>query len=504
MNLVNKIEDTNKNQKSIIKKTIHFLKRKSLPYFLTLSMATCGAFILNGCGGKSLDNYNKFNSHDISQTVLSAGGKSDSHHTTQSRYHIEVTPKKAQTTIGETLEFSAVGWDDNGTPKDKTDDIGPYPVDVKWNIKGGNIGEIFPEVGPETTLMAINFLPENKENVKGLVCATYYTPKGKKLSVRSNVTIYPVDWQENYENYDYWEAKADMPTARASFASVTVNGKIYAIGGNNVPQSGYCGLTEVEEYDPNTDTWLTKRNMPTGRQCFSAAAINGKIYAIGGYRGGYQTAVEEYDPVADTWLTKRSMPAGRAITTASAVNGKIYVIGGYNICSRSTDKVEEYDPEIDFWSTKASMPTARMGTTSSMVNGKIYVIGGHDDFNYLGTVEVYDPATDIWETGFTMMPTARYSATASVVNGKIYVIGGENSGIYNTVEEYDPETDTWRSSDINAYDFTPGEQDLTPMITARNGLESAVVDNKIYVIGGYHDPYTIGNKVEEYTPPLQK
>ena len=58
------------------------------------------------------------------------------------------------------------------------------------------------------------------------------------------------------------------------------NGKIYAIGGG---LQG-VGFSTVEEYDPATDTWTKKADMPTGRFALSTSVVNGKIYAIGGNR----------------------------------------------------------------------------------------------------------------------------------------------------------------------------------------------------------------------------
>ena len=90
------------------------------------------------------------------------------------------------------------------------------------------------------------------------------------------------------------------------------------------------------------------------------------------------------------------------------------------------------------------------------------------------------------------MPTARWSPTSAVVNGKIYVIGGGESepgeGVYSTVEEYDPATDTW----------TPKAN----MPTARGWTSpsSAVVDGRIYVIGGWNDGSKTISTVEEYDP----
>jgi N-acetylneuraminic acid mutarotase len=58
------------------------------------------------------------------------------------------------------------------------------------------------------------------------------------------------------------------------------NGRLYAIGGNTA-----AGVTTaVEEYNPTTNTWAAKANMPTARRRLGvAAASNGRLYAIGGY-----------------------------------------------------------------------------------------------------------------------------------------------------------------------------------------------------------------------------
>ncbi|MBI1925875.1 hypothetical protein HYR99_16695 [Candidatus Poribacteria bacterium] len=212
-----------------------------------------------------------------------------------------------------------------------------------------------------------------------------------------------------------WTKKADMPTARSYFSTSMVNGKIYAIGGTNLPPATIpapIALT-VEEYDPATDTWTKKSDMPTARSALSTSVVNGKIYVIGGYGTGWTPlrTVEEYDPVTDTWTKKSDMPTARGFLAASVVNGKIYAIGGYEgfILSTSTlSTVEEYDPVTDTWTKKSNMPAVRGFLAASVVNGKIYTIGGDTSHNgpALSTVEEYDPATDTW-TKKSDMPTAR-------------------------------------------------------------------------------------------------
>ena len=84
------------------------------------------------------------------------------------------------------------------------------------------------------------------------------------------------------------------------------------------------------------------------------------------------------------------------------------------------------------------------------------------------------------------MPTARYGMTSAVVDGKIYVIGGYLSGFLSTVEIYDPGTDTWSTG--------------TNMPTARRYMSSAVVDGKVYVIGGRNTGTASLSTVEIYDP----
>jgi len=247
---------------------------------------------------------------------------------------------------------------------------------------------------------------------------------------------------------DTWTTKSEMPTARQGLSTSVVDGKIYAIGGGASPSSSYQWaetFSTVEEYDPATDTWTRKADMPTARGWHSANVLDGRIYVIGGSSsvpsgGTAILALEVYEPATDTWTRKGDIPARRGAGFSSVVDGKIYAFGGYE----GLGKVHEYDPVTDTWIQKADMPTRRCGLSTSVLDGKIYAIGGHPGFSpYTGlaTVEVYDPATDTWTTG-PDMPTGRCGVRTSVVDGKIYAFGGYMGTWLGpmcvTVEGYDP------------------------------------------------------------------
>jgi len=180
------------------------------------------------------------------------------------------------------------------------------------------------------------------------------------------------------------------------------------------------------------------------------------------------------------------MPTARAALVAIEVNNKIYAIGGVDCvggCYRPLAVNEVYDPATNTWTTKAPMPTARFRISAATVNGKIYVFGGgtgavSGSGNRFDVVEEYNPITDTWTTK-NNLSTVRDMTAAAVVNNKIYLIGGNLSTLN---EEYDPVTDTWTTK--------------APMLTGRRYPGAAVINNKIYVIGGFR--HMTPN--EEYDP----
>jgi N-acetylneuraminic acid mutarotase len=191
------------------------------------------------------------------------------------------------------------------------------------------------------------------------------------------------------------------------------------------------------------------------------------------------------------------MNIARSAFAADTVNGKIYAIAGtVDIAAKvggilsGISTVEEYDPITDKWTFKLDKPTAGWGLHACTLGEKLYVTGGNIKWPDISpALEVYDPATDSWDTTKNPMPTAKYSHSTCVWNGKIYAFGGwNNSGngpMYADVDEYDPEKDLWT------------EKPAMPLKLAVFG--TAVLNNKVYIIGGTSTlhPFTSMNTVYE-------
>jgi len=284
-----------------------------------------------------------------------------------------------------------------------------------------------------------------------------------------------------------WTNKADMPTPRWGLSSAVVDGKIYVIGGGTSeggPDEKL--LAALEEYDPVTNTWTRKDDMPTPRGWMSpsSAVVDGKIYVIGGGASWDEAdcckpTVEEYDPSTDTRTRKADMPTGRDSLATVAVDGKIYAIGGLlswdDLLGLRT--VEEYDPATDTWTRKADMPFGVWGLCASVVSGKIYAIGGRPRLQAIPIVQEYDPATDTW-TRKADMPIGTSQMGSVVLGNKIVVMGGwlwSANQPYTTLQIYDTETDTWTI-----------EADLP---FKRAVFSAEVVNNRVYAIGGTDRPH---------------
>ncbi len=236
-----------------------------------------------------------------------------------------------------------------------------------------------------------------------------------------------------------WTSKQSMPAARYASAFAATNGKLYVFGG----RFGESIFGDSYAYDPGANSWSVLASMPGPRGAGNGAGvINGKIYIAGGVSPGSPNFINnnllEYDPVTNAWTSRANMPTPSAEGATEVINGKLYVVTS-NDGSVFRNWLHVWDPSNNTWTQLASSPVAHVSPASGTINGKLYLVGGINT----DQLDVYDPATNTWQT-LAPMPTSRASMRAVVLNGKLYVIGGSAaSGITNVVEVYDPATNTW-------------------------------------------------------------
>jgi uncharacterized repeat protein (TIGR01451 family) len=346
-------------------------------------------------------------------------------------------------------------------------------------------------------------------------------PIGQCGTVVNNKMYVFGGWWGSYQNtvYEYseatgWSTKASMPTARDNATAAVYNGKIYVIGG----ESGQPNLQQpqnvVEMYDPIADTWTSAAPLPTARNYLGwsgAPTVDGQIYVTAGI------PAYAYDPSTNVWQTLNPLPAGAGGSTAvngvlytlspqhifqgipasrqapidwiektpmpvtvgaygyATLGNQIYLIGGGNWDKDNTTTVQRYTPAINSWEvdtnhggTLAPLPQPRALLVCGVISGKIHCLGGWQNGAYTGDHFIYDPMANAWTTG-TAIPQYPIGQFAAVVNNKMYVMGGWWGSYYNTVYEYSDATG-WTSK--------------APMPTARGNGAAAVYNGKIYAFGG--------------------
>lgn len=262
-----------------------------------------------------------------------------------------------------------------------------------------------------------------------------------------------------------WQSLAPTGSARQEVSYVEVNGKFYLAG----------GATLQQVYDPVANSWSTVAPMPVKLDHIQGVVLNNLIYYVGGliaWPSPNVNTVYIYNPATNSFTQGANMTRGRGAGGAAVYNGKIYYAGGLSNGS-TVNWFDVYDPENNTWSSLPNMPTIRDHFHAAIVDDKFYAIGGRDTQIEATTprVDVYDFASNTWTNLNTQLPTPRGGFGVAVVGTEILVIGGEGSnGAHNEVEAYNTATNSWRT--------------LTPMQTARHGIQAIYCNGGIYIAAG--------------------
>ena len=178
------------------------------------------------------------------------------------------------------------------------------------------------------------------------------------------------------------------------------------------------------------------------------------------------------------WNDLEHIPDSRE-TSCAIVGATIYVFGGQGDAG-ALDTVYAYDIDGDVWSASplSPLPQPSSGHTSVALGTDIFVFGGS-----VGAAWKYDTAADSWSV--VASPSSTLYGAACECAGKIYYFGGLLDNGYTTASTqiYDPGGDSWSTG--------------AGMPESRAGAFCEVVDGKIYLIGGYHNPE--GGPVDSYT-----
>ncbi len=156
---------------------------------------------------------------------------------------------------------------------------------------------------------------------------------------------------------------------------------LVSAGGNYI--SG-LQTTNVEIYDPKTNTWTPGPSINKARALHAMVVMNdGNVLVSGGEALDIEsTSVEIFNPLTNQWILKNPMlkdRVGHGMTLLK--NGKILVAGGIEASNSQLNSAEIYDPTSDEWSSITSFNHNSLGTTtiSTLPDGRVILTGGNQN-----------------------------------------------------------------------------------------------------------------------------
>lgn len=301
-----------------------------------------------------------------------------------------------------------------------------------------------------------------------------------------------------------WTKKAPLTHVRSHPATAVWGGRIYVFGGGG---PGFQSLNSVEIYDPRTETWAHGQEMPTRRSGAVALTLNDRVYVIG---GGFKKpdgkfmflpTVEMFVPMTGAWEKGPDMVHPHDYPAGAVVHGAIYILGGhhpdateggpqtdpgFNICER-------FSPQKREWVETAPLPTPRFALAAAVIEERLWALGGvactGTGLTEFAVVEVYDPHKEKWTVDDALsLPWPAAGHSACVHKGRLYIFGGySRDGVHNRAACYDPLSRRW--------------QEIPPLIEPCVASAAASLNDMIYVVGGWAaDGRTPLDTVAAYVP----
>ncbi|MFT5124709.1 MAG: N-acetylneuraminic acid mutarotase [Kiritimatiellia bacterium] len=254
-----------------------------------------------------------------------------------------------------------------------------------------------------------------------------------------------------------WKKAAPSPFARVESPTAVVDGKLYLFGGFT---SSLGASTQLDVYDPATDTWSRLKDMPTGVTHLNPAMDGKTIWFAGGFKGKHPGPVTDevwkYDVSSDRWVAGPALPEPRGGGGLAVVGRTLHFFGGYKP-DRQTDSGDHWSLSLDdgkAWEREADLPDPRGHVAAIALGGMVYALGGdhgHDRTQIdVASCHRFDPATKKW-TAVASLPDGRshFESSTLIHGGQIIVIGGRCNqtkpprGVVRDVLAYDPKADTW-------------------------------------------------------------
>lgn len=251
-----------------------------------------------------------------------------------------------------------------------------------------------------------------------------------------------------------------------------------------------CAQSSKQDAPVQAGTWDSLAELPYPVQEIYPALHQGQIWVAGGLspdvaadQQNVSSRVVIYSPNDDTWSEGPPLPEPRHHPVLVSTGESLWAFGGFVVANRgrwsnSRDVLKLTDAG---WKPVAQLPHPLSETVAGVIDGKVYLATGRSpsgsrnadwtDHADTAALLVFDTKTLQFNRG-PDAPVALNSAAGAVIDGRLYVVGGRTvrSGNKASLQIYDPTAGRW----------TTGPD----MPQAQGGLAAATLDGALLVFGG--------------------
>ena len=308
-------------------------------------------------------------------------------------------------------------------------------VEFNFSTAAGQIGDLNSEYAKTVVTSPAHISGNSKESYMfGFTVADSPTLSTTDYPVRVNIRVYwNIGMRNIYKNFNWAvrmpERVEDMPAARAFGSAGVIDETLYTFGGwENVTMQGH---REIFEYDIDDNEWDTHSEMLPDRRIYtSSVTINDKIYILGGFdteKSTYTNEVLVFD--GNSISVDGNLSEAKAGVAVATDRTNIYVIGGKSTGDVVLGTIEKYVPAVGSTVMTSTLTEPRHSGTAGFWDEKAYILGGSTNGNSIvasAVVEEFDISTDtITQIGDLSIATAQFGSC--VRDGHVYMFGGLDS-----------------------------------------------------------------------------
>jgi N-acetylneuraminic acid mutarotase len=218
-----------------------------------------------------------------------------------------------------------------------------------------------------------------------------------------------------------------MASAVHDSAGAVIGSNYYVFGGGGATETA-----AVQQFAFSNATHLSSSlvgNLPAKRADVTSVTVNGQVFLVGGFDGKAWLPSVLATTDGTTFASVAQLNPAVRYPAAAALNGKLYVIGG-ELSPKQADAttIQQIDLQTMAVTNLSPLPVGLSHAAAVTLNGTIYVLGGRSGGHAIDTISVLNPTTGQLQT-VGHLPAARSDMGVATVGQTVYLVGGEGDAL---------------------------------------------------------------------------